>query len=61
MSSFSLCLDVIAVVEEHQAEHEDASNHAKSAGVVRVGTHDESFVLRVLQRSHRYLDTISIH
>ena len=56
MSSFSLGLGIVfTVVEEHQTEDEDTSNHAESAGVVRVGTDDESFVLRVLQRSDWHL------
>lgn len=59
MSSFSLGLWIVfTVVEEHKAEKEDTSNHAESAGVVRIGTDDESFVLRVLKRSNRYLQQI---
>jgi hypothetical protein len=36
-----------AVVEEHEAEEEEAEHHAERAGVVWVGCWDKPLVLRV--------------
>lgn len=46
---------VRAVMKEQDAKHENSPHHAECTGVIRIGTDDKPFVLRVLQWSDRYL------
>lgn len=52
----SLGLLFLFHVQEDHREQEKANHHGEGAGIVGVGSRDETFVLSVLKRTHRYLE-----
>jgi hypothetical protein len=48
-------VELSAVVEENKAKYEETRHHAECTSIVRIGSGQETLVLRVLQRTNDHL------